>query len=120
MIPKIINSKLIEIIPEIKELFQYVTEWQDGIDTGSTIVIEDVFMVFLKECLKNNYNEYIYKCSLFLEWLSEHFDDEYASVVLTISVFEYIHFASDRIQLESVFGLQTRKLYDSYVSLLNL
>lgn len=108
-----INTKLLEIIPEIKELFNSVTSWQDGIDTGSTVVIEDVFMVYLKESIKNNNYDCIKKCTSFIEWLSEYINDEYAGNVLVISIFEYIYFASDREQLEGVLGPKAKKEYFS-------
>ena len=34
-----INSKLLELLPKVKELFDSVTNWQDKLDTGSTIVM---------------------------------------------------------------------------------
>lgn len=113
MLPKVINSKLLETIPEIKELFEKVTSWQDGLDTGSTIVIEDVFMVYLKECIKHSIEIEIEKCSMFLEWLSDFIDDEYAGDVVVVSVFEYIHFASDKTELEKVLGPKAKEKYNS-------
>ena len=47
-----INTKLHELTPKAKELYYSVTNWQDGLDTGSTIVIEDVLMLYFNECLK--------------------------------------------------------------------
>ena len=102
MVAKEINSKLLELIPETKDLFDSVTSWQDGLDTGSTVVVEDVFMVYLKECIEKKDYDGIEKCMSFVEWISDYVDDEYAGDVLIISIFEYIRFASDRAQLEKV------------------
>ena len=52
MTAKELNSKLLEIIPETKTLFDFVTHDLEGLETGSTIVVEDVFMVYLKDSLK--------------------------------------------------------------------
>ena len=99
MAPREINCKLLELIPNIKALFDEVTSWQDGLDTGSTIVIEDVFMVYLKMCIEKNKTQEIESCSSFIEWLTEHSEEEYAGDVLVVSVFEYIRFATDREKL---------------------
>ncbi len=111
MKPVDINKQLLNTIPEIKELFDSVANWQDGIETGSTIIIEDVFMVFLKSCIKSNDKAGISKCTLFLEWLSDFIDDDYAGEILVISVFEYIHYASDQIELEKVLGTKAKAKY---------
>lgn len=113
MEPKEINTKLLKIIPELEELFNSVTNWQDCIDTGSTIVIEDVFMVYVKECIKLKNEEALSNCSTFVEWLSDFIDDEYAGNVLVISIFEYIYFAEDKIELEKILGPKARLKYDS-------
>ena len=115
MKPVDINKQLLNTIPEIKELFDSVANWQDGIETGSTIIVEDVFMVYLKTCIKNSDKNGISKCSLFLEWLSDFIDDDYAGEVLVISVFEYIHFASDRSNLEKVLGTKAKAKYLSII-----
>lgn len=108
-----INSKLLELLPKAKELFNSVTNWQDGLDTGSTIVMEDVFMVYLKECIEKNNSEELSNCTAFVEWLSDYIDDEYAGDVLVVCIFEYIHFAEDRFKLEKVLGPKAKKQYDS-------
>ena len=41
--------------------------------------------------------------------LFDYIDDEYTDNVLVISVFEYIHFAEDRTELEKVFGPKAKK-----------
>ena len=113
MKPIEINTKLLELVPNSKELFETVTNWQEQLETGSTIVMEDVFMVYLKECIKNNDIDEITKCSTFLEWLSDYIDDEYAGDVLVISIFEYIYFADDRPKLEKVLGPKAKEKFDS-------
>ena len=46
------NSMLLNRFPNIKESFEKATSWQDGIDTGSTVVLEDVFMPYLLACFE--------------------------------------------------------------------
>ena len=50
-------------------------------------------------------------CSQFLELLFDYIDGEYTDNVLVNSVFEYIHFAEDRTELEKVFGPKAKKKY---------
>ena len=76
-----INSKLLELLPKAKELFNSVTNWQDGLDTGSTIVMEDVFMVYLKEWIEKNDSEELSNCTAFVEWFSDYIDDEYIQLL---------------------------------------
>ena len=108
---KVINKKMIEVIPEISDFFEQYSKSQDGIDTGSTIVLEDVFMVFYKEALSKNQGTIRDKCSKFIEWLSSQTEDEYAQNVLMVSIFEYIHFAADKSKLENLLGPQAKSLY---------
>lgn len=113
MEPREINSKLLELLPQSKELFDSVAGWQDGLDTGTTIIVEDVFMVYLKELIEKNDKDELSNCSAFIDWLSDYIDDEYAGDVLVISIFEYIHFAEDRERLEKVLGSKAKAKYYS-------
>ena len=51
---KELNSLLLEKFPELKKKFDDETSWQDGIETGSFIVFEDVFMPFLEANIELN------------------------------------------------------------------
>ena len=113
MTAKELNSKLLEIIPETKTLFDFVTHDLEGLETGSTIVVEDVFMVYLKDSLKQNNVIALNKCRSFIEWLSDYIDDEYAGEVLVICIFEYIHYSSDRSEFLKVLGPRANKIYNS-------
>ena len=108
---KQLNTKLLEYVPELKNLFESVTCWQEGLETGSTIVIDDVFMVYLKEALKTNNKIALKKCSDFIEWLTDYYDDEYAGDVLVICIFEHVHFSEDKDKLETVFGPKAKSKY---------
>ncbi|MCQ2799703.1 MAG: hypothetical protein MJ228_02910 [Bacilli bacterium] len=111
MEPKEINSKLLELVPAIKPLFSSVTDWLEGIDTGSTIVVEDVFMVYVREQLEAQNAEELKKCSDFVEWLSYNVEDDYAGDVLVISIFEYVHFSEDKARFETLFGEKANQVY---------
>ena len=109
--PNDINTKLIDLIPNLKDTFESTTKYQDGFDTGSSAVIEDVFMVYLKDCIKNKKEEVV-KCVEFVEWLADYSGDEYVEALLVTSIFEYIHYASDREELENVLGPKAKSKYD--------
>lgn len=113
MEPIEINTKLLEFIPKISDLFNTATKSQDGLDTGSTVVIEDVFMVYLKECIEKNRTDELINCTNFIEWLSDFINDNYAGDVLIISIFEYIHFSDSKEELEKVLGPKAKEKYDS-------
>lgn len=48
------NSKLITTFPNLKEKFDKCTNWQEGINTGSIVVYEDVFLPYIIEQIINN------------------------------------------------------------------
>ena len=50
---KELNEKLLETFPQLRKSFDNVTSWQEGIETGSIIVFEDVYFKYLKRYLHN-------------------------------------------------------------------
>jgi hypothetical protein len=55
------NTMLLNLFPNLKEEFDEYTSWQEGIDTGSTLVYEDVFIPYAIEQIANNNQEEISK-----------------------------------------------------------
>ena len=55
------NTMLLNLFPNLKEKFDEYTNWQEGIDTGSTLVYEDVFIPYAIEQIANNNQEEISK-----------------------------------------------------------
>ena len=45
---KELNLKLIELLPEIKKMYEEETSWQEGDNTGSHIVFSDVFFPYIR------------------------------------------------------------------------
>ena len=53
MEPKELNELLLNRFPMIKSKFEQETNWQDGINTGSIVVFEDVYFKYIKRYIKN-------------------------------------------------------------------
>lgn len=90
MNPKELNELLLVRFPNLKDAFDEETSWQDGIETGSTIVFEDVFMPYIVFCFENKMSEELNKCFDFVEEcvLSK---DDYQKTVIEISIIQNIH-----------------------------
>ena len=86
---KELNTLLLHTFPELKEEFEEETSWQDGIETGSFIVFENVFMPFLELNVELNNTEMIERIYSFIEDLS-NIDDKYVENVLYVAILENI------------------------------
>lgn len=84
-----LNSLLLEKFPELKTRFNEETEWQEGIETGSFIVFEDVFMPFLEANVEMNNTDMIERIYLFIEALCD-INDEYVQNILYVAILENI------------------------------
>ena len=82
-----LNELLLTKFPEIKKDFDEYTEWQDGMDTGSFLVVEDVLMEYVKKVLtKKDYKKIVYFCETIEEIYAKN--DEYATNVIVVGVLE--------------------------------
>ena len=64
---ELFNRKLLEKFPEIHDNFITYTSWQDGIQTGSTLIVEDVFDPFCKKADMNKNTETVKRICEFVE-----------------------------------------------------
>ncbi|MBQ7075834.1 MAG: hypothetical protein IJM94_03425 [Clostridia bacterium] len=94
MTSKELNLKLIQSFPEIKEIYHEETSWQDGDETGSHVVYEDVFVPFIKKQISDGKEQVIDNVFNYIEILLES-NDEYASEVIALSVIESLAFDED-------------------------
>ena len=81
------NEMLLNIFPELKEEFDKYTSWQEGINTGSTLVYEDIFVPYIIEQLINNNQNEIIKITSFIENLIIQ-DDEYGFNLAYVAILE--------------------------------
>ena len=93
---KELNTKLLEAFPELKQSFEDETSWQEGLETGSTVVYEDVFVPFIEEAITKNDTNTIERIFAFIEELAQ-IDDEYTKQLLKICVFDNLLFFDDEI-----------------------
>lgn len=86
---KELNQLLLNEFPELQEKFDEETSWQDGIDTGSFIVFEDVFMPFLEINVEMHNTNMIERLYSFIEKLCD-IQDSYVENVLYVAILENI------------------------------
>ena len=86
-----LNLKLIEHFPEIKDSFYDETSWQDGDETGSHVVYEDVFVPFIKKEIFQKKERELSTIFNYIEGLL-CLDDEYVNEVIALSVIESLLF----------------------------
>ena len=113
---KELNLKLINYIPEIKDLYKEETSWQDGDNTGSHIIYADVFVPFIKEMIIAENIQQIIKAFDYIEILL-NLDDEYVNEVIALSVLETLVFDND-IQSASFLkyaGTKTLELFKQII-----
>lgn len=91
MTSKELNLKLKYFLPELAELYDEETNWQDGDDTGSHIVYGDVFTPFVIEKIKLKDDKTVKKSFKFMEELLS-LSDKYANEVIAFSVIEALLF----------------------------
>ena len=111
MTSKELNENLLLNFPELKEKFEDETSWQEGIDTGSFVVFEDVFMPFVKDSIKNNSKDIINKIFDYVEKLSLN-NDEYVQNVLYVAILENIASFDDKQIYIKYFKNNTLKIFN--------
>ncbi len=94
MTSKELNLKLIELFPEIKDVYYEETSWQDGDETGSHVIYADVFVPFIKAQISDRQEQTLVSVFRYIEKLLE-LNDEYANEVITLSVLESLLFDED-------------------------
>ncbi len=114
MEPKELNQLLLSEFPELQEKFDEETSWQDGINTGSFIVFEDVFMPFLETNVELNNVEMIERLYSFIEKLCD-IKDPYAENVLYVAILENISDYVNPKPFEKYLKPKSLKIYlDNY------
>lgn len=89
MKPRELNEMLLKAFPEIEDRFKEETSWQDGLDTGSTVVFEDVFMHFAFDAAVSGDNDFIDRAGEFLK-LCMSLNDSYVTNTILVAVLENI------------------------------
>lgn len=87
MTPKDLNEIILKEFPEIKKEFDDYVSWQEGLETGSFLVVEDVFMEYIYSEIEKSNEELMKRFVSFIERVYL-LGDEYATNVITIGVLE--------------------------------
>lgn len=90
MTPFELNKELLEKFPEVTESFEKETSWQDGLNTGSTVVFEDVFMPYIIRCVELNLKDEIERIFEYIEECTTS-SDKYKKSVIGVAIIENIH-----------------------------
>lgn len=109
---KELNLKLIELLPEIKKMYEDETSWQEGDNTGSHTVFADIFFPYIrynlndKKITEKNFNV--------IEKILELHDD-YADEVIILSVFENLFYEQDDIdKFKDFLGDLSKKIFERF------
>lgn len=106
------NTLLLKRFPEIKEDFENYVNWQDGIDTGSFLVVEDVFNKLLWRSVENGDTELTKRIFSFAEAILNQ-ADEYACNVIVVGLLEAIKGDERSPQIVPYLLPRSKKEYDS-------
>ena len=104
------NSMLLNRFPNIKESFEEATSWQGGIDTGSTIVLKEVFIPYLLACFEKRITNELDDIFVFIEEcvLSP---DKYCRDVIEVAIIENIYSYDIRDELSSMLLPKSKESY---------
>ncbi len=98
MEPKEINTKLLENFPELKDKFVEVTSWQDGINTGSIVVFEDVFLDYIINVIDKKDSAKIKQIFEFIENMVKS-TDYYEKNVVEVGLIENFYSYKNRDEI---------------------
>lgn len=90
MTPFELNKELINKFPQLTKNFEEETSWQDGFDTGSITVFEDIFMPYVIYCIENDLSDEIKKIFGYIEECTTS-SDSYKKTVVDVAIIENIH-----------------------------
>ena len=106
-----LNKLLLDNFVELKESFEEETNWQEGLDTGSTVVFEDVFMPYVRKMMEENNIDKINDIFSFIEKIV-NLNDDYATMVITVSILENITTEEDYSPYLKYMGSNTLKCFN--------
>ena len=109
---KELNLKLIELLPEIKKMYEDETSWQEGDNTGSHTVFSDVFFPYI--CYNLNDKKITRKNFDVIEKILQLHDD-YADEVIILSILENLFYEQDNIyKFKDFLGDLSKEIFDKF------
>lgn len=108
---KELNTKMLTAFPELQKVFQEETSWQEGLETGSTVVYEDVFMPYVKKAIEKKEEKTITRIFDFIEELAG-INDDYTKQLLMICIFDNLVFFDDEIDYSKWLKPKSKELFE--------
>ncbi|MBQ9046678.1 MAG: hypothetical protein IJ120_02150 [Solobacterium sp.] len=109
------NRLLLENFPELQDDFEKETSWNEGIETGSYVVYEDVFMPFIIRSFVDKDKNKIDRIMKFVEELSSSDDFEIRNLI-GVTVIDNIRMYDIEKEFVPLMGSNTTKLYNEWES----
>ncbi len=113
MTSKELNKKLLQAVPELKKTFDEFTSWQEGIETGSHTVFENLVVPFAIDIIENEKDEVIKRLFNLIEGIITS-KDEYAEEVVQLSFLEPLKAEhGDEYDFSKIMSKETYSLFNS-------
>lgn len=109
------NKLLLAKFPELKSEFEKEASWNDGIETGSYLVYEDVFMPFIIRSFMDKDEHKIERIMNFVEDLASSNDFEERNLI-GVTVIDNIRMYDVEQQFVSLLGPNSKKIYYEWES----
>lgn len=106
-----VNENLLLKFPQLKEKFEEETSWQEGLDTGSFLIFEDVFMPYVKGIVSTKKEKEIREVFSYIESLANA-EDEYVKNIVSVAILENIASFDNREEYIQHFQEKTKQIYD--------
>lgn len=108
------NLLLLQRFPEMKEDFSNYVSWQDGIDTGSLLIVEDVLNKLFWRSVENGDYDLVKEIFGFAEKILEQ-GDTYACNVIAVGFLEAIKADRRHMNVLPCLPPRCKAVYDSIV-----
>lgn len=113
MTSKELNERLLQAVPELKESFDEFTSWQEGLETGSHTVFENLVVPFSIDIIENEKDDIIERLFKLIEEMVTS-RDEYAEEVVQLSFLEPLKAEhDDEYAFSKIMLKETYSLFDS-------
>lgn len=105
------NTMLLNLFPNLKEKFDEYTSWQEGIDTGSTLVYEDVFIPYAIEQIANNNQEEISKIIYLIDEMVNS-NNRYCQNLVEVAILEALRADPEGQKIRDYLTDNSLSMYD--------
>ena len=107
------NNLLLSRFPELQEQFKEETSWNEGIQTGSYVVYEDVFMPYIVRSFVTKDDCSIRRIMDFVEELASSNDFDIRNLI-AVTVIDNIRMYDIEKAFVSMMGANSKILYDEW------